>query len=117
MQKIKHKIDSLEAKKFSYFDPNPIHKMDRNNSRINGCVSGLYIIQLVNKLIWNKKVLCANEFNTSFLKPLFPNDKIILSFKIKEKKNYKRDVIFYIKRDKEMCCSGIIKQIIKKCHK
>lgn len=114
MQKIKYQIDSLETKKFSYFDPNPIHGMDRNNSGINGCVSGLYIIQLINKLTWSKKVLCAVEFNTSFFKPLFPNDKITLSFKIKEKKKHKRDVIFYIKRKKEMCCSGIIKQIIKK---
>jgi len=104
-------IDKKESDVFSEIDANPVHQKEKDDRGINGCVSGLYLISLVNKYSWDKNVFCAKNIDIKFMKAVYPGEVILLYISVKVV-NCKRLVRFHIQKEMEMICKGKIKQIL-----
>lgn len=106
------KVKIIKDKYINDSDPNPIHNFEIGTCNLSGCISGIQLIDIANKLLWENNVYCASEINISFFKPIFPDDELNFNSIIKEKKIKSQINEFTFSKNQEIYCRGKIKQIL-----
>ena len=93
-------------------DCNPVHRGVENGLLPKKCVSGLYLIEIVNKALWLPSVLCSTDFNIKWLEPIMINDELLiksrLHFRDKERGVLNRE--FTVWRGDNVVAKGSISQ-------
>ena len=93
-------------------DCNPVHRGVKNGLLPEGCVSGLYLIELINKALWLPNILCSTDFSIRWLKPIMMNDELIVKSRLNFR-NQRRGVMnrdFIVWRDDNVVAKGYISQ-------
>ena len=97
-------------------DCNPVHRGVDNGLLPRGCVSGLYLIELINKALWLPDILCSTDFQIKWLKPILINDKLLIKSRLNFQ-NQSRGVLnreFIVWRGDEIVARGSVSHRVLK---
>lgn len=107
-------LDPHICKKYAdSIDVNPSHQGEDNGLLPPGCVSGLYLIELINRELFRyDEVLCATKLEIEWYHPVMPGDilKMVFSFSYNQRKRVAEFSIYNLNL---LVSSGSIIQAVK----